>query len=232
MRKKLKKHGRALAKVDDEHRHQVRKDAKKLRYGAEFFGSLCDANNKTRRHRKFLAAMSTMQDCLGDLNDLATGAGCAQRAWTGKPLARDTVISHADKDALIVAAQGAVDDVLDAKLLALTGLLQGWPARRCQARALSCRTFGRWRRPERWRKRRRPTAFCGPYSRPASLDTGTFFSGSHWVQRPGELEMFLLLTILTTLIASMFIVLVASTLRELGNENRDLRATTLRRTRH
>lgn len=130
MRKKLKKHGRALAKVDDEHRHQVRKDAKKLRYGAEFFGSLCDANNKTRRHRKFLAAMSTMQDCLGDLNDLATGAGCAQRAWTGKPLARDTVISHADKDALIVAAQGAVDDVLDAKLLALTGLLQGWPARR------------------------------------------------------------------------------------------------------
>lgn len=44
--------------------------------------------------------------------------------------------------------------------------------------------------------------------------------------------MFLLLTILTTLIASMSIVLVASTLRELGNENRDLRATTLRRTRH
>lgn len=44
--------------------------------------------------------------------------------------------------------------------------------------------------------------------------------------------MFLLLTVLTALIASMFTMLVVSTLRELNNENRDLRATTLRRTRH
>ncbi|MGO8572779.1 CHAD domain-containing protein, partial [Rhizobium ruizarguesonis] len=31
MRKKLKKYGSAMAETDDEHRHQVRKEAKKLR---------------------------------------------------------------------------------------------------------------------------------------------------------------------------------------------------------
>ncbi|MBB4526466.1 UNVERIFIED_ORG: inorganic triphosphatase YgiF [Rhizobium sophorae] len=61
MRKKLKKHGSALAETDDEHRHQVRKDAKKLRYAAEFFGSLFDDKRGTRRHRKFRADPSRAQ---------------------------------------------------------------------------------------------------------------------------------------------------------------------------
>ena len=41
--------------------------------------------------------------------------------------------------------------------------------------------------------------------------------------------MFLLLT---ALIASMFTMLVVSTLREVDNENRDLRTTALRKGRH
>jgi CHAD domain-containing protein len=56
------KHGSALAETDDEHRHQVRKDAKKLRYAVEFFGSLFDDKRGARRHRKFIAAMEELQD--------------------------------------------------------------------------------------------------------------------------------------------------------------------------
>ncbi|MBB5575284.1 CHAD domain-containing protein [Rhizobium paranaense] len=44
--KSLTKHGHALAEVDDEHRHQVRKDA--LRYAAEFFASLPTPLTPTR----------------------------------------------------------------------------------------------------------------------------------------------------------------------------------------
>ncbi|WP_051040919.1 CHAD domain-containing protein [Rhizobium leguminosarum] len=59
-----KKHGRALVEVDDEHRHQVRKDAKKLRYGAEFFATLFDDKPRARRHKRFLEKMSTMRTIL------------------------------------------------------------------------------------------------------------------------------------------------------------------------
>ncbi|WP_245294233.1 CHAD domain-containing protein [Rhizobium etli] len=115
MRKKLKTHGRALAEVDDEHRHQVRKDAKKLRYGAEFFVTLFDGKPGARRHKKFLAAMSTLQDHLGDLNDLATGPDVLDRHGLASHPARDSVILHADKGLLIAKAQQAVDEVLDVK---------------------------------------------------------------------------------------------------------------------
>ncbi|WP_261330966.1 CHAD domain-containing protein [Rhizobium leguminosarum] len=115
MRKKLKKHGSALAETDDEHRHQVRKDAKKLRYAAEFFGSLFDDKRGTRRHRKFIAAMEELQDYLGALNDLATGPKVlAQHGLANHP-ARDSVVSHDDKNALIRMAQSSVDEVIDTK---------------------------------------------------------------------------------------------------------------------
>ncbi|MDP9811313.1 inorganic triphosphatase YgiF [Rhizobium tibeticum] len=115
MRKKLKKHGRALASVDDEHRHQVRKDAKKLRYAAEFFGSLFDSKRGARRYKKFIAAMADLQDHLGALNDLATGPDVLEKYGLADHPARDSVLSHADKDVLIGKAQDSVDDILDAK---------------------------------------------------------------------------------------------------------------------
>ncbi|CAN7618722.1 CHAD domain-containing protein [Rhizobium sp. LjRoot258] len=115
MRKKLKKHGMALAAVDDEHRHEVRKDAKKLRYAAEFFGSLFDSERGTRRHKKFIAAMADLQDDLGALNDLATGPDVLEKYGLADHPARDSVLSHADKDVLIGKAQDSVDDILDAK---------------------------------------------------------------------------------------------------------------------
>src|SRR5262249_55586103 len=60
MRKKLKKHGHALAEVDDEQRHEARKDAKKLRYAAEFFASLFDNKRGARRHQRFMGSMEEL----------------------------------------------------------------------------------------------------------------------------------------------------------------------------
>ncbi|WFU05675.1 CHAD domain-containing protein (plasmid) [Rhizobium sp. CB3171] len=115
MRKKLKKHGQALAKVDDRQRHEARKDAKKLRYAAEFFGSLFDNKRGVRLHRRFIGAMGRLQDHLGLLNDLATGPNVLSKHGLTNHPAADSIISHADKDALIDDAQVSLDEVLDAK---------------------------------------------------------------------------------------------------------------------
>jgi triphosphatase len=114
-RKRLKKDGSALAKVDDHQRHEVRKDAKKFRYAAEFFASLFDDKRGSRRHKRFLAAMGSLQDELGALNDLATGPEVLEKHGLSDHPARDTVVSHDEKAALIAEAQAAVDEVLDTK---------------------------------------------------------------------------------------------------------------------
>lgn len=72
-RRQVKKRGRDLDKLSPEDRHQVRIAAKKLRYGAEFFGSLYAGKKAGKRHAAFVQALSELQDCLGDLNDIATG---------------------------------------------------------------------------------------------------------------------------------------------------------------
>ncbi|WP_280171686.1 CHAD domain-containing protein [Agrobacterium pusense] len=114
-RKKLKKHGQGLAGIDDEHRHEVRKDAKKLRYAAEFFRTLYPDKRGTRRYRRFIGAMEVLQDELGALNDLATGAEVLQEhGLNGLPGTNDLIV-RADKTEMIESAQVALDDVLDAK---------------------------------------------------------------------------------------------------------------------
>ncbi|MBB2714676.1 CHAD domain-containing protein (plasmid) [Rhizobium sophoriradicis] len=114
-RKRLKRDGGSLATLDDDHRHEVRKDAKRFRYAAEFFASLFDDARGVRRHKKFLAAMEALQDDLGALNDLATGLEVLDKHGLSGHPAKDSVISHADKEALIERAQASLDDVLDSK---------------------------------------------------------------------------------------------------------------------
>ena len=113
--KRMKKDGQGLAKVGDEHRHEVRKDAKKFRYAAEFFASLFDDRRGARRHKKFLVAMEALQDDLGALNDLATGPEVLEKHGLAEHPAKESVVFHADKQALIERAQAAVDEVLDTK---------------------------------------------------------------------------------------------------------------------
>lgn len=111
-RKKLKKHGQSLADIDDAHRHEARKDSKKLRYAAEFFRSVFDEKRGSRRYEKFIAAMEVLQDELGALNDLATGPEVLEKHSLRDHPCAGTLISHANKDKLIAKAQSAIDEVL------------------------------------------------------------------------------------------------------------------------
>jgi inorganic triphosphatase YgiF len=69
--KKLRKRGRALATLEPERRHTLRIQAKKLRYAAEFFASAFDSKGAGKRYKTFVRTLHALQDCLGELNDIA-----------------------------------------------------------------------------------------------------------------------------------------------------------------
>ena len=85
LRRRIKRQGRHLDRLETEERHRVRIEAKKLRYGAEFFAGLYAHRTKRRKRLKaFVGALAALQDHLGALNDIATayeiGAGLAPTA--------------------------------------------------------------------------------------------------------------------------------------------------------
>jgi CHAD domain-containing protein len=103
LRRRVRKHGRHLAAIDDAARHQVRKDAKTLRYGAEFFAALF---SRRKRHRRFLKALETLQDALGALNDLAVAPVVLARAGVDRVLeTRDLATAQSKPDLLAAAAR-------------------------------------------------------------------------------------------------------------------------------
>ena len=69
--RKVRKKGKALAKLDARSRHKLRIQTKKLRYAGEFFASLFSNKRMVKRRKRFLAALERLQDGLGDLNDIA-----------------------------------------------------------------------------------------------------------------------------------------------------------------
>ena len=69
--RKIRKKGKALARLDARSRHKLRIRAKKLRYAAEFFAGLFAGKRSSKRREKFLPALERLQDGLGDLNDIA-----------------------------------------------------------------------------------------------------------------------------------------------------------------
>jgi len=69
--KKIRKRGRLLSKLDQHGRHRLRIQAKKLRYAAEFFETVFPGKKASKLRTAFLSALEDMQDCLGDLNDIA-----------------------------------------------------------------------------------------------------------------------------------------------------------------
>jgi inorganic triphosphatase YgiF len=72
--KRLDRSARGFAEADDEHRHRVRIQAKKLRYAAEAFASLFPE----KPARKFVRRLKRLQDELGALNDAAVAAPLAE----------------------------------------------------------------------------------------------------------------------------------------------------------
>src|SRR6516165_5469114 len=69
--RKVRKKGKALAKLDARSRHKLRIQTKKLRYAAEFFASLFSNKRMVKRRKRFLATLERLQDGLGELNDIA-----------------------------------------------------------------------------------------------------------------------------------------------------------------
>ncbi len=65
--KQFAQSGRQLDALDDKRLHALRILAKKLRYSAEFFAALYDR----QKTKPFLAALSEVQDVLGQINDVA-----------------------------------------------------------------------------------------------------------------------------------------------------------------
>ena len=68
--RKLAKRARKLAHLDPPQRHEVRKAAKKVRYGAEFFRSLAKTKDRAAADA-FVDALKPLQDVMGELNDVA-----------------------------------------------------------------------------------------------------------------------------------------------------------------
>lgn len=90
-RQRVRKKGRHLDRQSPEARHQVRIDAKKLRYASEFFAELVPGRKRRHRHEAFVSALERLQACLGELNDIQTGHELAESlavsAPAGAPLA-------------------------------------------------------------------------------------------------------------------------------------------------
>ncbi|MGI4876117.1 MAG: CHAD domain-containing protein, partial [Janthinobacterium lividum] len=100
LRKRLKTDGAAFARLSDTDRHEVRIEAKKLRYATEFFTSLFPGKKASRRVERFRSALETFQGILGDLNDQTTGNLLLQQFGLGDMVA-DAGRAPAEHDRLV-----------------------------------------------------------------------------------------------------------------------------------
>jgi inorganic triphosphatase YgiF len=115
LRRKLRRHGRDLARLSEQDRHRLRKNAKKLRYAVEFLGSLFDDPDAARRLKTFVRSMDKLQKKLGALNDLAVaGEILAECELAATPAGKDLLASW-DREGLLEKAAAARHRILDCK---------------------------------------------------------------------------------------------------------------------
>jgi inorganic triphosphatase YgiF len=114
-RRKVKKGGRHLDAQDDHARHELRKEAKKLRYASEFFRAVFDAKRQHKRYKRFISALEELQDQLGALNDLATAPDEIRKLGLHDDEEAQTFLGREDKAPLLTAAVEAHHAWLDAK---------------------------------------------------------------------------------------------------------------------
>jgi triphosphatase len=79
---KVRRAGKALRGQDPRARHQLRIEAKKLRYAAEFFENAFPHADK--RRRRYIEALKALQDELGALNDIAIAPVIARHGVFGR----------------------------------------------------------------------------------------------------------------------------------------------------
>ena len=76
-RDKIARRAKDLRELDPHARHKLRIEAKKLRYAADVFGGLF---GRVKRARDFVTALKSVQDTLGELNDIVVGERLAHEA--------------------------------------------------------------------------------------------------------------------------------------------------------
>lgn len=76
--RRLRRRSHKFRQLDVASRHDLRKQAKKLRYAAAFFGEVFP--RRPKRRARFIAALKELQDRLGELNDMALARAVAMRA--------------------------------------------------------------------------------------------------------------------------------------------------------
>jgi triphosphatase len=84
LRHQVRKHGKHLRTLDPEARHRVRIKAKNMRYAVEFFAGCFAHRAQKRPHKKFVAALSKLQDTLGELNDQTSAKSTISKAIGGQ----------------------------------------------------------------------------------------------------------------------------------------------------
>lgn len=141
--------GNRLAELSPEELHDLRIRAKKLRYAAEFFGSLFPG----RRARAYAKALSGLQDVLGGINDVST----ATRLLAGLTAPAEALTKAG-------AAQSAA---------VTAGILRGWLASCNDAhrRALP-RAWESFRAQRRFWKKALPESPAASGGEPVADETG------------------------------------------------------------
>ncbi len=115
LRRRVKRRGRHLAKLDEEPRHRVRIASKKLRYAAEFFAGLYPGKKAGRRREALLGALEDLQTELGHLNDLASARALFDELDIP---GAETILAagkKGDPARLLPRAADAYDRLIDAK---------------------------------------------------------------------------------------------------------------------
>ncbi|MDB5682500.1 MAG: inorganic triphosphatase [Sphingomonas bacterium] len=114
-RKRIRRRGKRIDRIDDEGRHEVRILAKKLRYAAEFFSDLYNEKPAPRRRKAFLAAIEQLQTALGNLNDQATGQGVLETLGLSPDESAKLLGERVDRAAMLAQAVDAYDELMDVK---------------------------------------------------------------------------------------------------------------------
>lgn len=112
LRKRIKREGKDLAALADDARHEVRKEAKRLRYAAEFFVSLYPGRKARRRLSRFLDRLEALQDKLGSLNDIAAAPALIEQLGLDITLPTSGKKEH---KRLLEDAEDCFDALIDSK---------------------------------------------------------------------------------------------------------------------
>lgn len=114
-RQKVKKHGRDLAAVENEKRHKVRREAKKLRYASEFFTALFDRKRERRQYKHFVGVMEVLQEQLGALNDRAAASDVFTKLGIVDGPSAVALLFRENRRKSLNTAESAYDALIDAK---------------------------------------------------------------------------------------------------------------------